>query len=121
MADKDRSPEEVQANLELVRHIPAWLKRKRKTQQWLADGIGKSTGTVSKWLSGQQGVSAGQLYEVAQLLGVEVRLLLSSPDDISALPDYAPAIELLLALSAADRGRWLEFGRNLAASSPPNG
>ena len=116
MADKDLTQEEIEANLELVRHIPAWLRHKKVTQAHLAEQLDVSTGSVSKWLRGLQSVSSGQIFLIARLLDVEARRLMFDPDDIMQTDEHGEISEILKRLSPEDRRRWVEFGRNLAES-----
>ena len=65
-----------------VKQIPNRLKAaladNNKTSKWLAEQMGKSETTVSRWVSNKAQPSVEQLYEIARLLKVEVFSLLKS-------------------------------------------
>ena len=52
------------------------LVEKRKTGKWLADQLGKSTCTVSKWCQNTTQPDLLTLEQIAQLLEVDIRDLL---------------------------------------------
>ena len=51
---------------------------KQKTNRWLAEQMGKSENTISRWCSNKSQPSIAQLQEIANLLDVDVRVLLKS-------------------------------------------
>ncbi len=58
--------------------IKAELAEQHSTSKWLAEQMGKSETTVSRWVSNKAQPSVEQLYEIARLLKVEVFSLLKS-------------------------------------------
>lgn len=56
--------------------IKAVLADQQKTSKWLADQVGRSKATVSRWCSNQVQPPLEILYEVASALQVDVRELL---------------------------------------------
>lgn len=58
--------------------IKAELAEQHLTNKWLAEQMGKSETTVSRWVSNKAQPSVEQLYEIARLLKVEVFSLLKS-------------------------------------------
>ena len=54
------------------------LVEKQRTSKWLAEPLGKSENTVSKWCSNKVQPSLENLYEIAKLLDIEVRSLICS-------------------------------------------
>ena len=56
--------------------IKAVLADKQKTSKWRADQVGRSKATVSRWCSNQVQPPLEMLYEVAEVLEVDVRELL---------------------------------------------
>ena len=63
---------------EFNNRIKAELAEKHLTSKWLAEQMGKSETTVSRWVSNKAQPSVEQLYEIARLLKVEVFSLLKS-------------------------------------------
>lgn len=53
------------------------LVEQKKTGKWLADQLGKSTCTVSKWCSNTVQPDLTTLSKIAQLLNIDMRDLLS--------------------------------------------
>ncbi|MDD2269324.1 MAG: helix-turn-helix transcriptional regulator [Eubacteriales bacterium] len=57
------------------------LAEQKKTCRWLASQIGKSENTVSRWCANRIQPSMEQLYDIAQILNVDVRSLLKPIDE----------------------------------------
>ena len=62
--------------MERYNRIKAVLADKQKTSKWLADEVGRSKATVSRWCSNQVQPPLEVLYQVAEALDVDVRELL---------------------------------------------
>ena len=62
----------------VMNRIKVTLVEKQKTNRWLAEQIGKSENTISRWCSNKSQPSIVQLQEIANLLDVDVRVLLKS-------------------------------------------
>ena len=62
------------ANLNRIKVI---LVEKQKTGKWLAEQLGKSTCTVSKWCSNSIQPNLATLNKIAELLNVDVRDLIT--------------------------------------------
>lgn len=56
--------------------IKAVLAETGKTNNWLAETLGKNRTTVSKWCTNQMQPTVETLYEIAEALDVDVRELL---------------------------------------------
>lgn len=62
-----------------IRVVLAELNKKNK---WLADKLGKNQATVSQWCNNARQPSVETLFDIAEVLNVDVRkLLVSSKDD----------------------------------------
>ena len=59
------------------------LVEQKKTGKWLADQLGKSTCTISKWCSNTVQPDIATLENIAQLLGVDKRDLLTPSHKIT--------------------------------------
>ena len=53
------------------------LAEKKKTSKWLAEQLKKDPATVSKWCTNSSQPSLGTLREIADLLNMEVRELIT--------------------------------------------
>lgn len=62
----------------VMNRIKVALAEKRRTNRWLAEQMGKSENTISRWCSNKSQPSIAQLQEIAILLDVDVRVLLKS-------------------------------------------
>lgn len=60
----------------VVNRIKVLLVEKQKTNKWLAEQMGKSENTISRWCSNKSQPSISQLQEIANLLDVDIRVLL---------------------------------------------
>lgn len=58
--------------------IKAVLAERQKTSRWLAEQLGKSTVTVSRWCTNSIQPTIAQLYQIAELLNIDVKDLLIS-------------------------------------------
>jgi len=61
-----------------LNRIKVVLVEKKKTGKWLADQMGKSTCTVSKWCRNSAQPDLHTLTQIARLLEVDVKDLLNS-------------------------------------------
>lgn len=62
----------------VMNRIKVALAEKQRTNRWLAEQMGKSENTISRWCSNKSQPSIVQLQEIANLLDVDVRILLKS-------------------------------------------
>ena len=62
----------------VMNRIKVVLVEKQKTNRWLAERLGKSENTISRWCSNKTQPSIVQLQEIANILDVDVRELLKS-------------------------------------------
>ncbi len=56
-----------------INRIRVVLAEKNKTNKWLADKIGVTEGTVSKWVTNTQQPSVETFLQMAELLNVDIR------------------------------------------------
>jgi transcriptional regulator with XRE-family HTH domain len=62
----------------VMNRIKVTLVEKQKTNRWLAEQMGKSENTILRWCSNKSQPSIAQLQEIANLLDVDVRTLITS-------------------------------------------
>ena len=62
----------------MLNRLKAVLAEQGKTSRWLAEQLGKSENTVSRWCANKVQPSIQQLNEIAQLLKVDIKDLLMS-------------------------------------------
>lgn len=67
----------MEENLNLNRLKVALVER-NKTSKWLAEQMGKSETTVSRWASNKSQPSVEQLFAIAEILNMDVRELLNT-------------------------------------------
>ena len=60
----------------VMNRIKVLLAEKQRTNRWLAEQTGKSENTISRWCSNKSQPSIAQLQEIANLLDVDVRVLI---------------------------------------------
>ena len=61
----------------VMNRIKVTLVEKQKTNIWLAEQMGKSENTISRWCSNKTQPSIAQLQEIAKWLDVDVRTLIT--------------------------------------------
>lgn len=62
----------------VMNRIKVVLAEMQRTNRWLAEQMGKSENTISRWCSNKSQPSIAQLQEIANLLDLDVRVLLKS-------------------------------------------
>ena len=60
-----------------INRLKVMLIEKGKTNKWLAEKLGKSDVTVSRWVTNEVQPSMETLLEIARLLDIDVRELLN--------------------------------------------
>ena len=63
-----------------INRLKVVLVEKEKSGKWLADQLGKSTCTVSKWCSNTTQPDLNTLDRIAKLLDIDVKDLLNSTE-----------------------------------------
>ena len=63
--------------MEATNRIKAVLAEKRLASKWLSLRLGKSENTISRWCSNKVQPTLDNLYEVAEILDIEVRSLIA--------------------------------------------
>jgi transcriptional regulator with XRE-family HTH domain len=63
-----------------INRLKVVLVEKEKSGKWLADQLGKSTCTVSKWCSNTTQPDLQTLDKIAKLLSVDVKYLLNDTE-----------------------------------------
>ena len=61
----------------VVNRIKATLVEKQRTSRWLAEQMGKSENTISRWYSNKAQPSIQQFQQIATLLGVDIQALIT--------------------------------------------
>ncbi|UOE39950.1 helix-turn-helix domain-containing protein [Chryseobacterium suipulveris] len=61
-----------------INRLKVVLAEKEKTNKWLAEHLGKSEVTVSRWVTNDNQPSMETLLEIAKLLDVDIKDLLNS-------------------------------------------
>ena len=64
-----------------INRLKIVLVEKEKTSKWLAEQLGKDCSTVSKWCTNSSQPSIETLLQIAQLLHVDIKHLLTSSLD----------------------------------------
>ena len=66
----------------VMNRIKVVLAEKKRTNRWLAEQIGKSENTISRWCSNKAQPSIAQLQEIAKWLDVDVRILITPTKEL---------------------------------------
>lgn len=64
--------------MEALNRIKVVLVEQEKTNRWLAERLGKTEHTISRWCHNKSQPSVAQLNEIAEALDVDVRSLICS-------------------------------------------
>ena len=68
--------------IEALNRLKVVLVEKGKTSRWLAEQLGKTEHTISRWCQNKNQPSIAQLNEIASVLNVDVRSLITSTKSI---------------------------------------
>ena len=68
---------QMEENINLNR-LKVTLVERNKTSKWLAEQMGKSETTISRWASNKSQPSVEQLFAIAEILNMDVRELLNT-------------------------------------------
>jgi len=63
---------------EALNRLRVVLAEQDKTNRWLAEQLGKTEHTISRWCHNKSQPSVAQLNEIAQVLNVDVRSLITT-------------------------------------------
>ena len=66
----------------MLNRIKVVLAEKQRTNRWLAEQMGKSENTISRWCSNKSQPSLDRLVKVAELLNVDPRQLINGETKI---------------------------------------
>ena len=64
--------------MEALNRLKVVLVEKGKTNRWLAEQLGKTEHTISRWCQNKTQPSIAQLNQIANVLNVDVRTLMTS-------------------------------------------
>ena len=64
--------------IEALNRLRVVLAEKEKTNRWLAEQLGKTEHTISRWCHNKSQPSVAQLNEIANVLNVDIRSLITS-------------------------------------------
>ena len=67
---------------EALNRLKVVLVEKGKTSRWLAEQLGKTEHTISRWCQNKTQPSIAQLNEIANVLNVDIRSLITSTKQI---------------------------------------
>lgn len=73
-------------------NVQTQLSQVGMTQEQLAEAVGKTQPTISRWLSGQFGWPSDELLRVAHVLGVDVTVLYAGVEPATPAPGDASAL-----------------------------
>lgn len=91
----------------MQKNIKKWRERIGITQEALADYMGVSIPTVSRWETGVNAVNLRQLENIANCLHITVPQLLSDPDDIEK---YSDILRVAKNMDRETYDAWLNVG-----------
>jgi transcriptional regulator with XRE-family HTH domain len=113
MTDSDRLAALLAEQRDALRHLPAWLNLRRVTQREVAEVLGTSEATVSKWLGGSQQMTVGQLRQIAHLLKAKPEELLTPPADAAATALLSEIADMVNKMDEPALKAWVEMARQL--------
>lgn len=64
--------------MEALNRLKVVLAEQEKTNRWLAEQLGKTEHTISRWCHNKSQPSVAQLNEIANVLNVDIRSLITS-------------------------------------------
>jgi transcriptional regulator with XRE-family HTH domain len=67
--------------MEALNRLKVVLVEKGKTSRWLAEQLGKTEHTISRWCQNKSQPSIAQLNEISRVLMIDVRSLINPSQD----------------------------------------
>ena len=67
--------------MEALNRLKVVLVEKGRTSRWLAEQLGKTEHTISRWCQNKSQPSIAQLNEIARVLMIDVRSLINPSQD----------------------------------------
>ena len=67
--------------MEALNRLKVVLAEQEKTNRWLAEQLGKTEHTISRWCHNKSQPSVAQLNEIANVLNVDIRSLITPTKD----------------------------------------
>lgn len=113
MPDKSLTDQDRRLNMQMLTHVKEWLQYRRLSQRSLAEALGVSEPTVSKWLNGGVGMSVAQFTKIAALLDAKPEDLLDSPPNEGRASRYRKIAEIAQDIPDEALEEWLALGRRL--------
>ena len=68
----------IKQHLMKINRLKVMLAEKEKTNKWLAEKLGKSEVTISRWCTNEIQPSTETLFNIAILLDIDIKELLNS-------------------------------------------
>lgn len=95
-------------------HLRAWREAVGLTQQQVANKVGTTHATVSRWESGVQAIPPKKFNELAAVYGATPAELLFPPADRTMAQRLHRAVEIIKNLNDQEVEQWLGLGQSLA-------
>lgn len=111
MTDKQLTDVEIANNRHTLRFVKPWMKLRGLTQRKLAEELGMSEPSVSKWLNGKVNMTLAQFIKVAELLNASPEDLLFAPEKKDEAMRYKEAAELAEKLEPDAFQAWISAGK----------
>lgn len=111
---KARTKAQLKEQKVMLENLPKWLKQAGLSQKDVANALGVSECTVSKWVRGLQAMSVGQLRQIAVLLNAKPSDLLRAPDDTDLTPKVEETLKVMDQLSDAEWEGVMAVARSIA-------
>lgn len=86
-------PAEIAQNREAIASLRAWISEHAHNQRFIAEALGVSDATVSKWLSGRQSMTMRQFMAVCAAIGAKPEEVLGGKAQQERLARYRPLAE----------------------------
>ncbi|HWX48146.1 MAG TPA: helix-turn-helix transcriptional regulator [Roseomonas sp.] len=95
-------------------HLRAWREASGLTLQQVANKLGTTHATVSRWESGLQAIHPQKFKALAEVYGATPAELLVAPNDREMAKRFHRAAEIISKLSDQEVEQWLGIGQSLA-------
>ncbi|WP_158295642.1 helix-turn-helix domain-containing protein [Crenalkalicoccus roseus] len=95
-------------------HLKAWREASGLTLKEVANRVGTTHATVSRWENGVQAIPPQKFKQLAVVYGATPAELLVAPADRDMALRFHRAAEIISVLSAEEVEQWLGLGHSLA-------
>lgn len=100
-------------SIEKHKHIKAWRKHFKISQEKLAEMLGTAQPNITRWESGAMAIDDKTFKKIAAALGIDPLKLLVSPQDAPTIDFLSKMNSIIQKMDDETKMQWLSLGEKL--------